>query len=308
MTKKFNLAKYKESIKVAEVPYKEDKLIPITPALQAITGLPGLPLGHVVQVYGPSNGGKSSLAYYLAKEAQSVDVVPIFITTEGKVDHSRMEKMGINLEGAVLDDAEYLEDLFTKLDKYISDQASGELPTDILLIVDSIGNTLSKDSVTVNKDGTSELGGAMMKAAKVIRERMRIMSHKISNTRKINSKFNAGLVFVNHSYTKPPAFPGAMATDVPYGGDGIYYSSSLVIKVRKQKMLKATKDGVDITFGLVSKLGIEKNHINGISNSGDFVITPDSLIPNEPGAISEYKAQHRDSWGTFMTDDGEILE
>ena len=126
MTKKFNLAKYKESIKVAEVPYKEDKLIPITPALQAITGLPGLPLGHVVQVYGPSNGGKSSLAYYLAKEAQSVDVVPIFITTEGKVDHSRMEKMGINLEGAVLDDAEYLEDLFTKLDKYISDQASGK--------------------------------------------------------------------------------------------------------------------------------------------------------------------------------------
>lgn len=305
---KFNLAKYKESIKVADVPYKTDKIIPITPALQAITGLEGLPLGHVIQLYGPSNGGKSSLAYYLAKEAQSVGVVPIFVTTEGKVDHSRMQGMGIDLDNAVLDDAEYLEDLFAKLDKYVSDQASGELPTDILLIVDSIGNTLSKDSVTVNKDGTSEYGGAMMKASKVIRERMRIMSHKISNTRKVNSKFNAGLVFVNHSYTKPPAFPGAMSTDVPYGGDGIYYSSSLVIKVRKQKMLKATKDGIDITFGLVSKLAIEKNHINGISNEGTFIITPDSIIPNEPGAVAEYKNQHKASWGSFMTDDGEILE
>jgi recombination protein RecA len=305
---KFNLSKYKESIKVAEVPFKADKIIPISTALQAITGLQGLPLGHVVQIYGPSNGGKSSLAYYIAKEAQAVGVVPVFVTTEGKVDHSRMKNMGIDLEGAILDDAEFLEDLFSKLDKYVSDQASGELPTDILLIVDSIGNTLSKDSVTINKDGTSELGGAMMKAAKVIRERMRVMSHKINNTRKVNSKFNAGLVFVNHSYKTPPAFPGGPTTDTPYGGDGIYYSSSLVIKVRKTKMLKAVKEGIDITFGLVSKLAVEKNHINGISNAGDFVITPDSLIPNEPGAIAEYKATHRDSWGTFVTDDGEVLE
>lgn len=306
-TKKFDLGKYKQSIKATEIPLKTDKLIPITSALQAISGLEGLPLGHCIQIYGPSNGGKSSLAYYLAKEAQTVNVLPIFVTTEGKISTERMTLMGVNLENVILDDAQYLEDVFAKLDKYVSDQASGELPTDILLIVDSIGNTISKSSITINKDGTSEMGGAMMKASRVIRENMRVMSHKINNTRKSNSKFTAGLVFINHSYKKPPEYPGGPTTDVAAGGDGITYSSSLIIKVRKTKMIKAEKDGVDITFGLVSKLAVEKNHINGISNEGTFVITPDSIIPNEPGAIKDYKESHRSSWGIFTTDDGEEL-
>jgi RecA/RadA recombinase len=305
---KFNLSKYKESIKVAEIPLKKDKLIPITPALQAVTGLQGLPLGHAIQVYGPSNGGKSSFAYYVAKEAQSVGVLPIFITTEGKLSTDRMTTMGINLEDTIMDSAEYIEDVFDRVDKYVSDQASGDLPVDILIIVDSIGNTISRDSVTVNKDGTSELGGAMMKTSKVIRERMRVLSHKINNTRKENSPKFAGLVFINHSYKQPPQFPGGPTTDVPYGGDGIYYSSSLVIKIRKAKMLKAVKDGIDITFGIVSKLSIEKNHINGISNAGEFVIVPNGLIPNEPEAIKAYKSENSANWGNFMTDDGEILE
>jgi hypothetical protein len=73
-------------------------------------------------------------------------------------------------------------------------------------------------------------------------------------------------------------------------------------------MLKATKDGIDVTFGLVSKLAIEKNHINGISNEGVFVITPNSIIANEPGAINDYKAANKENWGVFMTDDGEVLE
>ncbi len=307
-SKKFDLNKYKEKIKSTETPLKEDEFIPISPAIQAISGLQGLPLGHVIQVYGPSNGGKSSLAYYLAKEAQSVGILPIFITTEGKVSTERMSTMGIDLDSVILDDAEYIEDVFSKLDKYVSDQASGELLSNILLIVDSIGNTISKDSVTINKDGTSELGGAMMKASKVIRERMRVMSHKINNTRKVNSKFFASLLFVNHSYKQPPQFPGGPTLDVAAGGDGITYSSSLIIKVKKTKVLKAVKNGIDITFGLVSKLSIEKNHINGISNEGTFIITPDSIIPNDPGSIAEYKSSHKDSWGVFKTDDGESLE
>jgi RecA/RadA recombinase len=137
---------------------------------------------------------------------------------------------------------------------------------------------------------------------------MRIISHKINDTRKINSPHNASLLFINHSYKTPPAFPGAPTTDTPYGGDGIYYSSSLVIKVRKTKFIKATKNGVDVTFGLVTKMSVEKNHISGVSNSGDFVITPDSIIPNDPGAIKEYKDAHKESFGRFTTDDGEDLE
>jgi RecA/RadA recombinase len=116
------------------------------------------------------------------------------------------------------------------------------------------------------------------------------------------------MIFINHSYQKPPSFPGAPTTDVAYGGDGIYYASSLVIKVKKSKQLKATKDGIDVTFGIVSKIAVEKNHISGVSNQGDFVIVADDIIANDPTAVKNYKEKAKDSWGTFTTDDGEILE
>ena len=81
-----------------------------------------------------------------------------------------------------------------------------------------------------------------------------------------------------------------------------------LIKVKKSKQLKATKDGIDVSFGIVSKIAVEKNHISGVSNQGDFVIVSNDLIPNDPEAIKHYKANNSANWGTFTTDDGEILE
>lgn len=305
---KFDLSKYKESIKASDVPFKKDSYIQLNDALQAVTGLPGLPQGHSTMIYGPSNGGKSSIGFHLAAQAQKSKVLPIFIITEGKISLERVALMGVDPEGCIVQHATYIEDVFKCIDKFLVDQASGDLPMDLLFIVDSIGNTISESSVTLNKDGTTEVGGAMMKVSKIIREKMRVYSHKINDSRKVNSPHFASLLFINHSYQKPPAFPGGPTTDQPYGGDGIYYASSLVIKVRKSKQLKATKDGVDVSFGIVSKIAVEKNHISGVSNSGDFVIVADDIIPNEPGAVNEYKAKAKASWGTFVTDDGEILE
>lgn len=303
---KFDLAKYKKSVQVVDVPYKPDLLIEINDALKEVSGLPGLPMGHGFQIYGPSNGGKSSLGFHLAAKAQKAGILPIFIITEGKIDLPRMATMGVDPDNLILDQAEFLEDVFDKINKYLLDQANGDLPMDILFIVDSIGNTISKTSLIVNKKtGVAELGGAMMKAAKVIRENMRVISHKINGTRRINSKNYAGLVFINHSYKTPPAFPGGPTTDTPYGGDGIYFFSTLVIKVKKSKQLKAIKNGKDVTFGIVSKFSVEKNHINGVSNSGDFVIVADDIIPNEKGAIEDYKAANKETWGNVELNDEE---
>jgi len=305
---KFDLQKFKANMTVAEVPYKKDSYIPFNEALQAVTGLPGLPQGHITQVYGPSNGGKTSLALHLAAQAQKQGVLPIFIITEDKLSIPRAEAMGVSMENAILVEATYVEHIFKHVGEFLSQQSSGDLPMDLLFIVDSIGNTISEASVTINKEGVTEVGGAMMKVAKVLRENMRVYSHKINNTRKANSPKLASMIFINHSYQKPPAFPGAPTTDCAYGGDGIYYASSLVVKVKKSKQLKATKDGIDVTFGIVSKIAVEKNHISGVSNQGDFVIVADDIIANDPVSVKNYKERAKDSWGTFTTDDGEILE
>jgi hypothetical protein len=167
-----------------------------------------------------------------------------------------------------------------------------------MIFFDSIGNTLSKEEVNIKDDGTWEKKSTMMKAAKVISENMRTISKKINDTRKISYPKSVGLFIVNQAYTQPPQFPGGMASLVPYGGNAVWYRSSLVVRTKKAKKLIAKKDGRDIGFGIVAKIAVDKNHISNTTNSGEFVITADKIIPNEKKAVTAYKDSHKDSWGS----------
>lgn len=296
--KKFDLAKYKESIEIADVPLKKDLYIELNDALKEVMGLPGIPLGHIVQIFGMSDTGKTSLLFHIAAEAQKQGILPVLIITEGKVDWGRAKSMGFDKDNAIVnEDLEFLEDAFDFVDKIASDVSMGELPHDVIILWDSIGNTLSRDEVEKKEDGTWEKKSTMMKAAKVISERMRVMSKKINDTRKISYPKGVGLVVLNQAYTQPPQFPGGPSTTVPYGGNAIWFRSSLVLKTSRVKKLSATKDGKDLTFGIVSRISVDKNHISSVANKGEFVIVSDSIIPNEPGAIKEYKESHKEAWG-----------
>jgi RecA/RadA recombinase len=305
MSKKkgFDLQEYKKSIEVADTPLKMDLYVKLNDALQTVLGLPGFALGHITQVFGLSDSGKTSLVFHAAAQAQKQGILPVFIVTESKVSWDRAKTMGVDIDNAIVEYAEYLEDIFVKIDRIASDVIMGKLPYNVIIFVDSIGNSLSVDSVTVAKDGTTETGGAMMKAAKVIREKMRVFSHKINNTRKTSSPFYVGLVFINHAYKSPPAFPGGPTTIVPYGGDGIYFSSSLVIRTKKVKTLKAVVDGQEKGFGIISKITIDKNHISNVTNAGEFVITGDTILPNEKTAIDNYKNEKKENWSNIKIED-----
>jgi hypothetical protein len=187
----------------------------------------------------------------------------------------------------------------------------GELPKDVMIFWDSVGNTLSKSEVEVKSDGTVEKKATMMKAAKVISEHMRVISRKINDTRKISYPKSVGLMILNQAYTQPPSFPGGSNKLVPYGGDSIWYRSVLVLKTSRVKKLSCTVNGQDMGFGIVSKITVDKNHLSNICNSGEFVITSDTIIPNLPEAIKDYKDANKAAWGESTIVDvetGELVE
>lgn len=295
---KFDLDAYKKTIKVADTPLKKDTFIVLDECLHSILGMPGVPLGHITQIYGLSDTGKTSLLFHTAACAQAQGILPVMVITEGKVDWDRATLMGFNKESAIIkEDAEFLEDAFQFIDKITSDVSMGELPMDVMIFWDSVGNTLSKDEVEIKEDGSWEKKSTMMKAAKVISERMRVISKKINDTRKISYPKSVGLMILNQAYKEPPAFPGGPTKLVPYGGNAIWYRSSLVLKTNKTKKLTATKGGSEIGFGIISKISVEKNHLTNTAHSGDFVITADEIIPNESNAVKDYKDRKKDSWG-----------
>lgn len=299
MSKKFDLESYKKTIKAADTPLKKDQYVVLDECLHAVLGLPGIPLGHITQVFGKSDTGKTSLMFHTAAQAQKQNILPVVIITEGKVDWDRAAEMGFEREHAIVNEnCEFLEDVFAFVDKITSDVSAGELPMDVMIFFDSVGNTLSREEVEIQEDGTYVKKSTMMKAAKVITEAMRVLSKKINDTRKQSYPKAVGWMILNQAYTKPPAFPGGMPSLTPYGGDAIWYRSSLVLKMSRSKKLTAKKDGMELGFGIVSKISVDKNQISNTTNSGLFVVTADAIIPNEKKAVAEYKDSHKDTWGS----------
>lgn len=307
--KKFDLDAYKKSIKVADTPLKKDNFVILDECLQAVIGMPGIPLGHITQVFGKSDSGKTSIMFHTAAQAQQQNILPVLVITEGKVDWDRAKQMGFDKDSAIVEEnLEYLEDVFKFIDKILADVEMGELPQDVLILWDSVGNTLSRDEVIINKDGTTEKKATMMKAAKVITENMRVLSHKVNNTRKISYPKSVGLMIVNQAYMRPATFIGGQPSLVPYGGDAIWFRSSLVLKTARTKKLTAKVNGSTIGFGIESKITVDKNHLTNVAHSGDFIITADSIIPNEESALKEYKDANKEAWGNAEIVDEETGE
>jgi len=298
--KKFDLASYKEKRKIADTPKKKDKFVVLDDYMQSVIGMPGIPMGHITQIYGLSDSGKSSLLFYAAAKAQEQGILPILIITEGKVMWDRAASMGFDPDNAIIvdDNVNTLEKGFDRLMGFISDVEMGELDTDVMIFWDSIGHTPSEREFKEKADGTIEKKSSMMVAARIISERMRGVSMKINNSRNISCPNSMGLVFINHAYTEPPSFPGGMPSLVPSGGKKIWYSSSLVLRTKRKQKLTAIKDGKRLQFGIVSIVTVDKNHITNAAHSGDFIITADEIIPNETAILKKYKETHKEKWGS----------
>ncbi len=315
---KFDLKDYKTARKTASTPKKKEKFIVLDECLHGVLGMPGIPLGHITQIYGLSDTGKTSLLFHAVAQAQSTGILPVVIVTEGKVDWDRARAMGVKYYGdlspeereeqgldpedegfaIVVEDMDTLEDMFDFVVQTLSDVEMGKLPHDVAIFVDSIGNTPSKKEFSTNeKTGEVKKDKGMMVAARVISEYMRIISAKVNNTLKISHPNHASVVFINHAYTEPPAFPGGPSKLVPYGGKKIWYVSSLVIKTSRRSKLSAIKDGIKMGFGIVSKIVVDKNHITNAAYEGEYVITADKILPNDAKVIATYKKENKDSWG-----------
>ena len=141
----------------------------------------------------------------------------------------------------------------------------------------------------------------MMVAAKILRERIsRRIFHKINNTRKESYPFNATLLLVTQSYITPSAYPGGQPSITATGGEGIIYASSLVFRfggiMSSSSKIKATKDGVQVSFAVKSALVVEKNHITNSSPDGKVVCTGKGFIDDTKEAIDEYKKNNKADW------------
>ena len=78
----FDLDKFKErKLLNGDVKFKDQKWIPFSKALQDALSLPGIPMGHITQLRGQSNTGKTTTAIEVGVAAKKMGILPVILIT-----------------------------------------------------------------------------------------------------------------------------------------------------------------------------------------------------------------------------------
>ena len=142
-------------------------------SLDIALGVGGLPIGRIVELYGPESGGKSTLALMACVNAQGMGLKCLYIDAECALDKVYADKLGVDTDALDIMQPECGEEALEALD-CISE--TGEIG---LAVVDSVA------SLTPRSEIEGEIGDASMGVqARLMSKALRTLSTKAysSNT------------------------------------------------------------------------------------------------------------------------------
>ena len=107
-------------------------------SLDMILGNGGLPLGRVVEIYGPESSGKSTISLSVVAQALEMGLKCAYIDAEHALDPVYMQALGVNLDELLLAQPDYGEQALEIADKLIR---TGEIG---VVVIDSVAALVPK--------------------------------------------------------------------------------------------------------------------------------------------------------------------
>ena len=314
---KFDLNKFKSSKGLDKnVKFKEQQWIPLSPAFQAIAGVPGIPMGHISLLRGHSDTGKTTALLEAAVSAQNMGQLPVFIITEMKWNWEHAAQMGLKVklikddEGNVIDyegnfiyvDRETLhtiEDVAAFIMDLQNEQKKGNLPYDLTFFWDSIGSIPCAMSVEKLKNNNEWNAGAMST------QFGNTVNQSIVMSRKESSPFTNTLCCINKVWTAKAESPMGQPKMMNKGGMAMWYDATFVVTFGNvsnagTSKIKAIKGGKQVEWGKRTNLQIDKNHVNGMQSRGKIVMTNHGFIQDTDKDKNNYKKEHSDEWTKIL--------
>lgn len=208
-------------------------------------GVMGLKFGHMVQVAGKSDSGKTSISLDAMKRAQQQGYGIIYVETESKTGPEDLVSAGIDPAGVICVNSSITEEAF-ELGLKAWESFFADFPEEKLLFVyDSFGNTVSqRDSGLSMTEKGSMVGGH----AKTNRLGLSAMRAKMI-------KDPVAVLIVNRTYDNMNS-PGKTNA----GGDAINFFSMLTVQTARKGWYEKTVKGEKVRAGAIVVWNVYKNH------------------------------------------------
>lgn len=306
--KVFNLDKFKVKTGTVTVPDKPVGWIKLSPALQEATGIQGFAKGYLSLCRGFTNSGKSTAAFEAAVEAQRMGLLPIIFDIENNLGFQRMEKLGFDWEKPhILIHNDYLLDNFGKVKNkdakeasiedladaihfFINQQELGELPMELVFIIDSIGVLDCLQTINALEKGTAQ--NNMWNAAAYEHAFKSLLNTRIPASRRENSQYTNTIIAVQKIWIDSMG-KGAVKHK---GGEAIHFAARLIfhfggVAGHSTKEVEAQSLNRKVAYGIKAPVKVPKNHVDdimgGISMKGEIISTPHGFV--SPTKLEAYK-------------------
>ena len=188
-------------------------------ALDAATGIGGLPRGRIVEIYGPESSGKTTLALHVVAQAQKMGGDAAFIDAEHALDPVYASALGVDIDSLLVSQPDNGEQAL-EITEYLA--RSGALD---VIVVDSVAALVPKAEIE-GEMGDSHVG----LHARLISQALRKLTGAIA-------KSNTVVIFINQLREKVGVMYGN--PEVTTGGRALKFYSTIRIDVRRVEQLKS---------------------------------------------------------------------
>jgi recombination protein RecA len=254
-------------------------------AIDLALGVGGLPLGRIVEIYGPESSGKTTFCLSVIAEAQRKGGLAAFIDVEHALDPKYARIVGVNLDDLLVSQPDSGEDALNIAETLIRSNSID------VIVIDSVAALVSKQ----------ELDGQMGDAT--VGSQARLMSQAMRRLTAVVSKTKCVCIFTNQIREKIGVMFGSPETTP--GGRALKFFSSIRVDIRRKDQIKTPEGKV---VGNRTKIKVVKNKVAPPFTECEFDIMYDEGI-SQSGSLLDLGIEHKilEKKGAWIAYNGELV-
>lgn len=211
----------------------------------------GIPVGRLVEIYGPEASGKTSIALTAVANVQRDGGTAAFVDLENALDPKYAKKLGVDVDNLAVAQPDYAEQALELVEQLA---ASGVVD---IIVVDSIAALVPK----LELEGDMDQGSIGLVA--------RLMSRSLKKLIGTANKTKTTIIFINQTRDAIGGFSPAGTPQTTTGGKAMKFYASQRIQVNRRQQVK---DGKDV-IGNEVRMKVTKNKIAPPFGEGLTVLT-----------------------------------